>query len=322
MNDELIKIENLDVNFRLKGKLFAPPDVISAVNAVSLSIRKNESFGVVGESGCGKSTLANAILGFVKPDRGRIFYKGQDLLTADKKAFLSLRSGMQTIFQDPYSSLNPRMPVWALISEPLYIRGERDKTVLKARALELLRRVGLGEEDMDRAAPCFSGGQRQRIVIARALALQPEFIICDEPLSALDVSVHAQICNLLQDLRKELRLTYLFISHNLAVVRHMTERMAVMYLGRVVEYGDTEKIYKNPCHPYTRALLSAVPEPDVGGRPPELLRGEVASPINPPAGCRFQSRCAYAKEDCAARPDGLFEAEPEHFTACCMPLLE
>lgn len=313
---DLLAIKNLDVNFRLRGGLFAQPDVVSAVNGVSLTIEKGASFGVVGESGCGKTTLANAILGFVKPDRGEIIYKGADLLKAGKKEFRALRSEMQMIFQDPFSSLNPRMRVWELVAEPLYIRGARDREALRSRAAELLNLVGLSDGDMERHAADFSGGQRQRIAIARALCLNPEFIICDEPLSALDVSVHAQICNLLQDLRARLGLTYLFISHNLAVVRHMTEAMAVMYLGRVVEYGDTERIYKNPLHPYTRALLAAIPDIDKTERAQSALQGETASPINVPEGCRFRGRCGAVYGDCFNRPHELIEIEPGHFTAC------
>jgi oligopeptide/dipeptide ABC transporter ATP-binding protein len=314
---ELLNIKNLDVNLKLDGGLFKRPAVISAVSDVSLSVKRGESFGIVGESGCGKTTLANAVLGFVKPDRGEIFFKGGDLLAMGKKERDKRRREMQIIFQDPYSSLNPRMPVRSLISEPMRIRGERDKKALYARAAELLELVGLSEKDAERYAPDFSGGQRQRVAIARALCLNPELIVCDEPLSALDVSVHAQICNLLSDLRKQFNFAYLFISHNLAVVRHMTESMAVMYLGKVVEYGDTERIFSNPAHPYTRALIGAIPDINSPAPTASLIKGETAGPINlKERGCRFMSRCVCARSCCADKPHELAQIGPGHFSAC------
>jgi oligopeptide/dipeptide ABC transporter ATP-binding protein len=314
MTEELLRVKGLCVNFKVKNKLFGKPDVISAVHDVSFSINRGQSLGIVGESGCGKTTLANVFFGLVKPDSGEIFYKGRDLLKLSKPEFRALRTQMQIIFQDPYSSLNPRLQVWELIGEPLYIQGERNPELIKAQVLELLRMVGLSDEDMTRRAADFSGGQRQRIVIARALALNPAFLVCDEPLSALDVSIHAQICNLLLHLREKLNLTYLFISHNLTAIRYMTEQTAVMYLGRIVEYGATEKIFRRPCHPYTRALLSAALDIHAGNTGLKLLKGEPASPVNAAPGCRFASRCDYAGPECPG--ENLVEVEPNHFTFC------
>jgi oligopeptide/dipeptide ABC transporter ATP-binding protein len=314
MTEELLRVRGLCVNFKLKNKLFGKPDLISAVHDLSFSINRGQSLGIVGESGCGKTTLANAIFGLLKPDSGEIFYKGRDLLKLSGPEFRALRTRMQMIFQDPSSSLNPRFRVWELIGEPLYIQGERNPEKIRARAGELLRLVGLSDEDLDRRAVDFSGGQRQRIVIARALALKPSFLVCDEPLSALDVSVHAQICKLLQDLRKELNLTYLLISHDLGAVRYMTEQMAVMYLGHIVEYGATEQIFRRPCHPYTQALLSAALDIHAGTPGPKLLKGEAASPVNVAPGCRFASRCDYTGPECPG--ESLVEVEPGHVSLC------
>jgi ABC-type oligopeptide transport system ATPase subunit len=251
MNDgKLLELKSLSVNFKIKNKLFARADILSAVNNVSFSINRGETFALVGESGCGKTTLANAILGFEPPANGEIIFNGVTLNgESSKKDWRKARTGMQAVFQDPFGSLNPRFDVKTIVCEPMFLRGLHDEKALIRAAAELLVKVGLGENDLYRNIFEFSGGQRQRIAIARALSTRPELIICDEPTSALDVSVHSQICNLLKDLQREFNLTYLFISHNLALVKHISNRMAVMYLGQIMEYGSTEKIFAAPAHP-------------------------------------------------------------------------
>jgi oligopeptide/dipeptide ABC transporter ATP-binding protein len=318
MNDKLpiIKVENLRVDFPVKGGLpFVAKKTIQAVTDVSLNIYPGETFGVVGESGCGKSTLANAMIGLIKPTSGKVVFKDKDIFSLKRNEFKETRRDMQMIFQDPFSSLNPRFSVFQIISEPMYIRGGYTKKEMVERVVELLKLVGLSEKDIDRYPSDFSGGQKQRIGIARAICLDPDFLICDEPVSALDVSVHAQILNLLIDLQEKLGMTYVFISHNLAVVKNVCDRILVMYLGKVMESGSTKAIYKNPLHPYTNALLSAILDLDIK-REKTILKGDIPSPIDPPKGCRFWQRCPYAMVGCKDLPAPLIEVEENHFVAC------
>lgn len=314
----LVEVNNLSINFPVKGDLpFSKKSYVQAITDVSIKINKGETFGVVGESGCGKTTLANAILGIIEPSSGEVIFKGKDINKIDKKEFIDLRRSMQMIFQDPYSSLNPRFDAYSIIAEPFVIRGGIPKEEIKEKVIRLLELVGLSKEDLHRYPSEFSGGQKQRLGIARAIALKPEFLVCDEPVSALDVSVHAQILNLLTDLQKELGMTYLFISHNLAVVRNICSNLAVMYLGKIVEYGSTEAIFRNPLHPYTRALMSAVLDIDINNKRERItLQGETPSPINPPVGCRFSKRCYEGKPHCIDNVVKLVEVEPNHYVAC------
>lgn len=314
----LVKTSHLSVNFPIKKELsFAKPKYLQAVSDVSIEIRKGETFGLVGESGCGKSTFANAVLGLQKPSQGQILFDGTDTSTYSAGQQQEMRKRVQKIFQDPGSSLNPRFNVLELIEEPLVIRGGYDAAQRKKLVTEMLLQVGLNESDLARYPSDFSGGQQQRIAIARALILKPEFLVCDEPVSALDVSVHAQILNLLMEMQKKMGVTYLFISHNLAVVKKICDRLAVMYLGKVVEYGSAEKIFANPMHPYTRALISAVLSIDPERQQKRItLKGDIASPIDPPKGCRFCGRCPQAQADCENIPCELTEVEPEHYVAC------
>lgn len=316
-NSELIRVEDLSINFPVKMPLFSPKKYVHAVSDVSLSVKKGETFGIVGESGCGKTTLAHAILGMIKPTSGKVYFKDKNINEISKKEFLEVRKDMQMVFQDPFSSLNPRFDVFNIVAEPMIIRGNYSKEQIEKRVLELLSYVGLSQKDLYRYPSEFSGGQRQRLGIARAIALNPAFIVCDEPVSALDVSVHSQILNLLMDLQKEFNLTYLFISHNLAVVKHMCDSIVVMYLGKVVEIGSSEVIFNNPLHPYTKALLSAVMDVDIDNKNSRImLKGEIPSPIDPPKGCRFSTRCSEAKKDCGKNATCLIEVEKDHFVSC------
>lgn len=304
MGEIILKTNDLTVDFKIKKNLFGKPSRLSAVQNVNLEIRKGEIYGLVGESGCGKTTLANAILGFVPITSGSFEAFGHTVTASTKPAeWREVRRHMQTVFQDPYSSLNTRFTVWQIISEPLYIRGERDERVLRERAAAMVEKVGLSLRDLDRYVFEFSGGQRQRIAIARALIADAELIICDEPTSALDVSVHSQICNLLLDLREEFGLTYLFISHNLSLIKHITDHMSVMYLGEVMESGATDDIFANPQTPYTEALMSAILEVNPSKeRERIILTGEARSPIDPPDICRFANRCPRACDICRNAP--------------------
>lgn len=321
MNGEkqtILSVRNLSVDFPVKGgSIFAKKKFVSAVSDVSLDVYAGESFGLVGESGCGKSTLANATIGLQNPTAGEIFFDGKPFLRSDKKTFAEQRKRMQKIFQDPGASLNPRFSVLDIVAEPLVIRGGFTPEERREKVVSMLESVGLGEEDLERSPSDFSGGQQQRIAIARALILRPDYLVCDEPVSALDVSVHAQILNLLMKLQSDLGITYLFISHNLAVVRKFCSRLAIMYLGRIVEYGSADKIFENPLHPYTRALISAVLDVDVDSASKRItLKGDVSSPIDPPEGCRFCKRCPEARDDCEKRPCPLIPAEENHYVAC------
>ncbi len=313
----IVETQNLSVHFPVRGSLPFKKKYVKAVSDVSLKIRRGETYGLVGESGCGKSTFANTLLGMIKPTSGKVIFDGKDLNALSKKEFKETRRNMQMIFQDPYSSLNPRFDLLEIIGEPMVIRGGYTKEEIEERVVELLELVGLSREDLHRYPSDFSGGQRQRIGIARAIILNPSFLVCDEPVSALDVSVHAQILNLLDTLQKQRKMTYLFISHNLAVVKSICDHMAVMYLGKVMECGSTQAIYNNTLHPYTKALLSAVLDVDVDNKRERIvLQGDIPSPIDPPAGCRFCKRCPNAMPICSQKTPELFEIEPDHMIAC------
>ncbi|HTZ36861.1 MAG TPA: ABC transporter ATP-binding protein, partial [Stellaceae bacterium] len=293
---------------------------LRAVEDVSIRVRRGETLGLVGESGCGKTTMGRCILRLEKPTYGSIFYDGVDIASLDRKALMALRRRIQVIFQDPYSSLNPRQKVGAILAEPMKVHGiEPDASRRARRVGELLSVCGLSANFADRYPHEMSGGQRQRVGIARALAVDPEFIVCDEAVSALDVSIQAQIINLLEDLREKFQLTYLFIAHDLSVVRHLCQRVAVMYLGHVVELADCDEVFDHPLHPYTQALLAAVPVPDPtveAARRFQPLSGEVPSPINPPAGCVFHPRCPIAVDECRSAVPQLRELRPGHWVAC------
>ena len=316
--EDLISLQNLEVYYRIGGGLFSSVKTVKAVDGVDLDIKKGETLGLVGESGCGKSTLGKAILRLTEPTGGRVFYNGKDLAHLPQAAMRDQRKDLQMIFQDPYASLNPRMTVGQIIGEPLrtfgLAYGKSDE-----RVQDLMETVGLNRRFIKRYPHEFSGGQRQRIGIARALAVDPQFIVADEPISALDVSIQAQIMNLLERLQAEKNLTYLFISHDLRAVRHLSDRVAVMYLGKIVELAPGKDIYAEPLMPYTKALISAVPLPDPeleATRTRIILKGDVPSPINPPSGCRFHTRCAYAIEDCRKIEPKLVQIKPNHSAAC------
>jgi oligopeptide transport system ATP-binding protein len=318
-NGNLISIQDLKVHYRIGGGFISRPKMVKAVDGVSLDIKKGETLGLVGESGCGKSTLGKAILRLTDITSGRVDYHGKDLASLSKSAMREQRKNVQIIFQDPYASLNPRMTVGQIIGEPIKTFRLAKGRDLDHIVQELMETVGLSGRFIKRYPHEFSGGQRQRIGIARALAVDPEFIVADEPISALDVSIQAQIMNLLEKLQRDKNLTYLFISHDLRAIRHVSDRVAVMYLGKIVELSDAKEIYREPLMPYTRALISAVPVPDPkieGVRKRIILKGDVPSPINPPEGCRFHTRCPYAIEDCKRIEPQLVEIKPRHFAAC------
>lgn len=320
MEEKVQKEEILDVK-NLKKYFKTPKGLLHAVDDVSFKILKGETLGVVGESGCGKSTMGRAILRLHEPTSGEVNFMGENILTYDKKRMKKLREEMQIIFQDPFASLNPRMTVSETIVDPLIIQGKldpRDKEGLQKKVREIMDLVGLSQRLVNTYPHELDGGRRQRIGIGRALALNPKFIVCDEPVSALDVSIQAQVLNLMQDLQEELGLTYMFITHNLSVVRHLSDDIAVMYLGQMVEKAPVKMLFKNPLHPYTNALLSAIPVPDPDYKMERIiLQGELTSPINPSPGCRFVKRCIYAKPECSQQESALREVESGHFVACC-----
>ena len=309
----LVEVRNLVKYFPIDDS----DDVVKAVDDISFTIREGETLGLVGESGCGKTTVGRCMLRLHEPTSGEIWFQGNEITHLAAGEMQALRREMQIIFQDPYASLNPRHSILSIVSEPLKIHKISSKTEQKERVADLLAKVGLDPKYMNRYPHEFSGGQRQRIGIARALALNPKLIICDEPVSALDVSVQAQVVNLLQDLQVEFGLTYLFISHGLAVVEHISNRVAVMYLGKIVEIADSADLYLDPIHPYTKALLSAIPVPDpTKKRERIILRGDVPTPIDPPSGCRFRTRCPIAIDECARVVPELRELKTGHFAAC------
>jgi peptide/nickel transport system ATP-binding protein len=322
--DNLLEIRDLVKHFPVKkGVIFAREQGrVRAVDGISFSVRRGETLGIVGESGCGKSTTARLITRLLEPTSGQIVYDGKDITDWPERKLRPLRREVQMIFQDPYSSLNPRRPVGTIIGEPLRILGLADKEERRARVREMMRRVGLNPEHFNRYPHEFSGGQRQRIGIARTIVLNPQLIIADEPVSALDVSIQAQVLNLLQDLRDEMGLTLVVIAHDLSVVRHMCDRVAVMYLGKIVELCDSDRLYEHPRHPYTGALLSAVPipkaHPDTERR--VVLGGDVPSPVNPPPACRFHTRCWKMQQVCREVEPLLEEKAARHVAACHFPL--
>lgn len=310
---ELVKVRGLVKHFAVEGS----DDVVRAVDGVSFEIFSGETLGLVGESGCGKSTVGRCLLRLIEPTAGKIEFEGRDVLSLGKTQLREIRREMQIVFQDPYASLNPRMKVGDIVGEPLVIHKVGTRKDRRERVAELLKRVGLDPDYRKRYAHEFSGGQRQRIGVARTLALNPKLIVADEPVSALDVSVQAQVVNLLQDLQKEFGLAYLFISHGLAIVEHISNRVAVMYLGRIVEVATAAELYANPLHPYTKALLSAIPVPDPKHKRERIvLQGDVPTPINPPSGCRFRTRCPIAIDECAQIDPELREVSSAHTVAC------
>ena len=317
-NTALVETQDLVKHYPITGGVFLRRIAsVKAVDGVTLKIFPGETLGLVGESGCGKSTLGRLILRLEEPTRGGIAFQGENILAYGPEKMRILRREMQIIFQDPFSSLNPRKNVAHIVGEPLYVHGMRGRREREVRVLELLEVVGLRREHMRRYPHQFSGGQRQRIGVARALALNPKLIICDEAVSALDVSIRGQVINLLQDLQEKFGLTYLFISHDLSVVEHISDRVAVMYLGKLVELADSETLYRVPLHPYTQALLSAAPVPDPKRkRNRVVLAGDVPSPIDPPSGCRFHTRCIFAKDICMNQEPLFREVRENHFAAC------
>jgi len=317
-NNDLLVVKELKKYFPVKsGLLQRVTAQVQAVDGVSFTIKTGECLGMVGESGCGKTTVGRTILRLIEPTAGSVIFDGIDITRADAKTMQQLRRNMQIVFQDPYSSLDPRVPIGESIGEGLLIHGTKDKGERNRIVLDMLRKVGLEEYHRERYPHEFSGGQRQRIGIARALVLRPKFIVCDEPVSALDVSVQSQVLNLLHDLQREFGLTYLFIAHNLSVVEHISDRVAVMYLGKLAELTNREELFRNPLHPYTQALMSAIPIPNPKlKRQRIILTGDVPSPLKPPPGCRFHTRCSIAQDICKVQEPVFEEKLPDHWVAC------
>lgn len=315
---QLLRIEKIKKYFPVRTGIFSKTrSYIKAVDGVDLTIKKGETIGLVGESGCGKTTLGKAIIKLIEPTGGKINYNGEDITTYSSSQMRRLRRDLQIIFQDPYGSLNPRMKVESIIGEGIFIHKLNLKGSIREDIVSLIEEVGLSQDILSRYPHEFSGGQRQRIAIARALAVKPKFIVCDEPVSALDVSVQAQIINLLISLQVDFNLTYLFISHDLRVIKHISDRVAVMYLGKIVEFADNEELYKNPLHPYTNVLLSSVPVPDpVSKRKRIILSGDVPNPIDPPSGCSFHPRCPIAIERCRIEEPVLRDLGNGHIVSC------
>jgi peptide/nickel transport system ATP-binding protein len=324
VSQPLLKAQNVSKQFRVGNSILPGGNtIVHAVDNVSLEVHRGETLGLVGESGCGKSTLGRCLVRLYEISDGKIEFEGVDISTAKTGALRPIRQRMQMVFQDPYSSLNPRRRVADLLAEPLKVHGNRSRAEIKERVAELMRLVELLPDHLNRFPHEFSGGQRQRIGIARAIALEPSLVVADEPVSALDVSIQAQIVNLFADLQERLGLTYVFIAHDLSVVRQVSTRTAVMYLGSIVESGPTEEIFKSPHHPYSEALISAVPSADLdrtNRRERIVLQGDVPSPINPPSGCRFHPRCRYATERCRMERPKLAEIEPGRLVACHHPV--
>lgn len=314
----LLKCEDVKVYYPVQNGLFTQKSYVKAVDGVNLEIKEGEVFGIVGESGCGKSTLGKAICKLYEPTDGKIIYDGEDIAKYSPKQMRPVRKGIQMVFQDPYASLNPRMSVRDIIAEPLIIHGlAKTKEEIDNRVIELVRKVGLDVYHVNRYPHEFSGGQRQRIGIARALAVEPKLIIADEPVSALDVSIQSQVLNLMNQLKKELNLTYIFVAHDLSVVEHISDRVGVMYLGNFVEVADKKKLYGNPCHPYTQALLSAVPIPDPKAKKERIiLEGNIPSALNPPTGCKFHTRCSKCMEICKQKAPEKVMIEEGHEVYC------
>jgi len=309
--DSLLDVRNLKKYFRTKGGM------LHAVDDITFTLETGKTLGVVGESGCGKTTLGRTILHLLDVTDGKIFFEGKDVTNPKKKELAALREDMQLIFQDPYSSLDPRQSVQEIIMEPLLIQKKLSKAEIIEKTKDLMDTVGLAQRFANSYPHELDGGRRQRIGIARALALEPKFIVCDEPVSALDVSIQAQIINLLLDLQEQKQLAYMFVTHDLSVVKYISDDIMVMYLGQMVEKASADELFRNPMHPYTQALLSAIPEADIHNKTKRIIMtGEITSPVNPKPGCRFMSRCRYATEECA-QPQTLTEPSPNHFVACC-----
>ena len=316
--DILLDVEDVKIYYPVAGKKFGTMDYVKAVDGVSFEVRRGEVFGIVGESGCGKSTLGRGICKLEQPTSGKIILDGEDISSYNDKQMRPVRKKVQMVFQDPYASLNPRMSIFDIVAEPLVIHSlAKNKKEMEEKVLDLLRKVGLDDYHANRYPHEFSGGQRQRIGIARALAVQPSLIIADEPVSALDVSIQAQVLNLMNQLKKEFNLTYIFVAHDLSVVEHISDRVGVMYLGNFVEVGNKESLYQAPLHPYTQALLSAVPVPDPTAKKDRIiLEGNIPSPLNPPKGCKFHTRCPKCMDCCKEEAPKKYQVSEDHYVYC------